>query len=210
MLKFYVRHGMIVDKIHDIISLKQSKWLEKYIKFNTQKRNRAKNGFEKYFYKILNSPFYGKCMENVRNRLRLELFKKDDYRKITKQQSKLTFNRIYKSYENCDSYTLKQNEVFIDRPIYLGLAVSELSKLHMCETYYDEIQPYFRQEDPHLHYMDTDSFILSANTKDNIKDLKNLEGIFDSSNLDKNHELFSNNNKKVNGKFKIETTNLFG
>ena len=43
------------------------------------------------------------------------------------------------------------------------------------------------------------------NTKDIIKDLKNLEDIFDFSNLDKNHELFSNKNKKFIGKFKIET-----
>ena len=42
MLKFYVRHGMIVEKIHEIISFKQSKWLESYISFNTQKRNKAK------------------------------------------------------------------------------------------------------------------------------------------------------------------------
>ena len=47
MLKFYVRHGMIVDKVHSIISFKQSRWLEKCISFNTQKRNKAKNDFEK-------------------------------------------------------------------------------------------------------------------------------------------------------------------
>ena len=46
---------------------------------------------------------------------------------------------------------------------------------------------------------------LSMKTKDIIKDLKNLEDIFDFSNLDKNHELFSERNKKVIGKFKIET-----
>ena len=45
--------------------------------------------------------------------------------------------------------------------------------------------------------MDTDSFVLSVNTKDILKDLKNLEDIFDFSNLDKNHELFSNKNKKI-------------
>ena len=55
MLKFYFRHGMIVDKIHEIISFKESKWLEQYINFNTQKRNKAKNEFEKVFYKILNN-----------------------------------------------------------------------------------------------------------------------------------------------------------
>ena len=72
MLKFYVRHGMVVEKIHEIKSFKQSKWLEKYINFKTQKRNEAKNDFEKDFYKLLNNAFYGKTMENVPNRLKLE------------------------------------------------------------------------------------------------------------------------------------------
>ena len=53
--------------------------------------------------------------------------------------------------------------------------------------------------------MDTDSFVLSVNAKDIIRDLKNLEDIFDFNNLDENHELFSNKNKKAIGKFKIET-----
>ena len=56
----------------------------------------------------------------------------------------------------------------------------------------------------------TDSFVLSVNTNDVIKDLKNLEDMFDFSNLDKDHELFNNKNIKVIGKFKIETPkNIF-
>ena len=191
MLKFYVRHGMIADKVHEIISFKQSEWLKKYINFNTQKRNQAVNDFEKDFYKLLNNAFYGKTMENVRNRLKIKFIKKDDCREIIKQQSKLTFNGIHKSYDSCDSYTFKQNEVLVDKPIYLGFTVLELSKLLMYETYNDKLQPYFGQENIQLHYMDTDSFVLSVNTKDIIKDLKNLEDIFDFSNLDENHELFS-------------------
>ena len=58
--------------------------------------------------------------------------------------------------------------------------------------------------------MDTDSFILSINTKDIIKDLKNLEDLFDFSNLDKNHELFCNKKKEKIVNFKIETpTNIW-
>ena len=87
MLKFYIKHGMIVDKVHEIISFKQSKWLEKYISFNTQKRNQAVNDFEKDCYKLLNNAFYGKCLENVRGRLKKKFNKKDDYREIIKQQS---------------------------------------------------------------------------------------------------------------------------
>ena len=63
---------MIVDKVYDIVSLRQSKRLEKYIKFNTQGRNQAFNDFGKDFYKLLNNAFYGKTLENVRNRLKIE------------------------------------------------------------------------------------------------------------------------------------------
>ena len=205
MLKFYVRHGMIVEKIHEIISFKQSRWLEGYISFNTQKRNKAKNDFEKDFFKLLVNSAFGKFLQNVRNRLGLELNKKDNIEKIINQQSKLTFNGIQKSYENYYSFTFKKNEVVMDKAIYVGFTILELSKLHMYESYYDTLQPYFGQEILQLHYVDTDGMILSMKTKDIIKDLKNLENLFDFSNLDENHELFSNRNKKVIGKFKIET-----
>ena len=208
MLKLYVRHGMLVDKTHEIKSFNQSRWLEKYINFNTQKGNKAKKDFEKDFYKLLNNAFYGTTMQNARNRLRLEFFKKVDYTETTKKQSKLTFNAIHKSYENCASYVFRKIEVQRDKPIYLGFAVLELSKLHMYETYYDKLQPYFGEKNLHLHYMDTDSFILSVNTNDIIRDLKNLEDILDFSNLDRNNELFSNRNKNVIGKYKIETPKI--
>ena len=172
MLKFYVRHGMIVDKVHARISFRQSRWLEKYITFNTQKRNQAVNDFEKYFYKLLNNAFYGETMENVRNCLKIKFLRKDDCREIIQQKSKLTFNGIHKSYENCDSYTFKQNEILMDKPIYLGFSVLELSKILMYETYYDNLQPYFGQENIQLLYMDTDSFVLSVNTDDIIYNRK--------------------------------------
>ena len=64
MLECYIRHGMVVDKVHEVISIKPSTMLEKYIHFKTQKRNQAVNDFEKDFYKLLNNAFYwnyGKC-----------------------------------------------------------------------------------------------------------------------------------------------------
>ena len=50
--------------------------MEKYISFNTQKRNRAKNDFEKNFFKLLVNAAFGKFLENVRNRLELEIKKR--------------------------------------------------------------------------------------------------------------------------------------
>ena len=204
MLNFYVRHGMEVVKIHNVVSFKQSKWLGKHISFNTQKGNRAKNEFQNDFYKLLINSFYGKTMENVRNRIKVDYIRKEDTDKITKQQSKLSFNGIHKSYENYDSYTFKQNEVKTDKSVYLGFSVLELSKFLMYETYYDKLQPYIG-EISKLQYMDCDSFILSFETQNIIRDLKSLEDLFDFSNLNESNELFSNKIKKVVGKFKSET-----
>ena len=134
MSKIFVRRGIVVEKIDEIISFKQNKWLENYSSFKTKKRNRAGNDFEKDFYKILVKAAFGKMMENIRNRLRLEIFEKDEFKVFIEGQSKLFFNGIHKSYEKFDSYTFKQNEVLMDKPIYFGFAILEISKLHMYKT----------------------------------------------------------------------------
>ena len=72
----------------------------------------------------------------------------------------------------------------------------ELIKLHMYQTYYDTLQPYLGRENLQLHYIDTDGMTLSIGTENIIKDLKNLEEVSNFINLDENHELFSNKNKK--------------
>ena len=47
LFKFFVTHGMLVDKLHKILSFRQSKWLEMYISFNAQNRNKVGNDFKK-------------------------------------------------------------------------------------------------------------------------------------------------------------------
>ena len=61
--------------------------------------------------------------------------------------------------------------------IYLGFAVLEVSKLHMYETFYDILQPYFGQEKVQLPYIVTDAFVLKVITNDIIKDLKKFRRI---------------------------------
>ena len=97
----------------------------------------------------------------------------------------------------------------MDKPIYLGFAALELSKLLLCETFYDKLLPYFGDKTIQSRYIDTDSFVLSVNTKDFIRKLKTLEDLFDFSNLIENHKLFSNKNKKVIGNFTIEKPKNF-
>ena len=57
----------------------------------------------------------------------------------------------------------------MDEAIYVRFAILELSELHMYETYYDTLQPYFGQQDLQLHYIDTDALILSMGTENIIK-----------------------------------------
>ena len=87
----------------------------------------------------------------------------------------------------------------------MGFSVLELSKLLMYEFYYHKLKPYYNT-DVKLHYMDTDSFILSIKTGDLINDLEYFKVDFDFSELDENHELYNSINKKVIGKMKIETS----
>ena len=210
LLKFYVKHGMEITKVHEVISFKQKKWLEKYLDYNTQRQNKTNDDFEKDFYKKLNNASCGRTMENVRKGFGVEFLKNNHNAKIVNWQSKLSINGIHKSYAQKDevrysSFTFKQTEVLMDKPVYLGFAVLDLSKLIMYETYYEKLQPYFGSENIQNHYSDCDSMILSIKTDHIIRDLNNFEDLFDFSNLDPKKELFSKKNKKLLGKFKNET-----
>ena len=85
MFKFYTNLGMKVTKIHTIYRFKQSAWLEKYINHNTQKRTKAKTNFEKDLYKLMNNAFFGKTMENVRDRTNLEFIPHTNIDQIIKK-----------------------------------------------------------------------------------------------------------------------------
>ena len=94
MFKFYTKMGMKVTHIHTIYRFKQNPWLAKYIDHNTQKRTKAKTNFENDLYKLLNNAFFGKTMENVRDRVNLEFINHSQKQKIMKRQSKLSFKGI--------------------------------------------------------------------------------------------------------------------
>ena len=207
-LKFYIRIGMIISKLHRIVSFDQSPWLQRYIDYITKKTAEADSDFMKDYHKNLICSFFGKTMENVRNRIKVEIVKNTNERKNLSFQSRLDFNAIHKSYQDYDTYTFKSNVVKMEKPIYLGFTILELSKLLMYETYYDKLQKYFGVDGTQIHYQDTDAFVMSIRTTDIVNDLSKLQDqykMFDFSNLNKEHILFSSEFKKIPGYLKIET-----
>ena len=101
---------------------------------------------------------------------------------------------------------MRKVEVRMNKPIYLGQAILDISKTLMFEFWYDYIKPKYGDK-LRLCYMDTDSFVMHIKTDDFCKDISNdVDRWFDTSNFNKSDKgpLGTGKNKKVIGKFKDE------
>ena len=79
---------------------------------------------------------------------------------------------------------MKKTKMLMNKPVHLGLLVLKLSKILMCEFWYDYVNPKYREE-AKLYYMDTDSFIVYITTHDIYKDIaEDVETRFDTSNYE--------------------------
>lgn len=200
-LSFYMEQGLIVDKVYKIISSNSDYYLKDYIAFNTNKRKEAKNDFEKDFYKLLNNSVFGKTMENKRNRGNIRIIK--DIKKLENALSQPTFKNIYYVGKNFIQIETHKKKVKLDTPLFLGFSILELSKLLMYKFYYEVLQPKYGDR-MKLLFTDTDSLALEIKTDDIYEDMKQDEDLYDFSNYDEKHFLYSKKNKKVLGKMKDE------
>ncbi|WP_375671664.1 hypothetical protein, partial [Bartonella sp. CL27QHWL] len=169
MLQFYLKHGMVLKRVHSVISFKQSKWLAPYIDFNTKRRMDSKTDFEKDYFKLMNNAFYGKTCENVRNRVEIELV--SDGERARSVMANPRFSSICVFDEHNAAISMRKTSMKFNKPIYIGATVLELSKLLMYEFYYEVLQPYFGEKNIELLYLDTDSFVLNLTTNDLNNDL---------------------------------------
>ena len=171
---------------------------------NTELRKEAKNDFEKDFFKLMNNSVFGKTMENVRNHRDIKIVT------ANKQRNRLASEPNYHTTKYISKDLLimemKKVEVKMNKPVYLGQAILDISKTLMYEFWYHYIKPKYR-DNARLCYMDTDSFIINIKTENFYRDIANdAKEWYDTSNYDENEKrtLPIGENKKVIGLFKDE------
>jgi hypothetical protein len=198
-----LQHGLVLSKVHRVIEFKQSAWLKPYIDMNTEYRKKAKNAFEKNFFKLMNNAVFGKTMENVRKHKNIKLVCTD--RKRKRLASKPNYRHTMWFSRNLIAMDMRRVEDVMNKPIYLGQAILDLSKIVLYEFHYDYIKPKYGGK-AKLCYMDTDSLVYSMETRDVYKDISgDVKARFGTSNYksidDKNsvdyRPLPTGENKKV-------------
>ena len=204
-MKQALNHGLILKRVHKVIEFEQKAWLEPNIMINTELRMQAKNDFEKDFFKLINNAFFGKTMENVRNYRDIKIVTTDKRRSIL--VSEPNYHSTKYISKDLLIIEIKKVEVKMNKPIYLGQAILDLSKTLMYEFWYDYIKPMYGDK-AKLCYTDTDSLVIHIKTDDFYNDIANdVERLFDTSNYNKKGDrpLPIGKNKKVIGMFKHET-----
>ena len=200
-LQFYLKHGLKLKKIHRAIKFEQEEILKPYIEFNTEKRKNARNDFEKDIFKLLNNMVFGKTMEDKRKHLDFEIV--SDERWFMKCVKNPSFKHSHIINENLVGVEKRKPKLKLDKPIFIGMSILDLSKQHMYKFYYDVMKPKYG-DNIRMVYTDTDSFVFHTKTDDIYQDLKEINDEMDFSGYDKNHKCYDATNKKVLGKFKDE------
>ena len=201
-LRQCLKYGMKLTKIHRGIQYEESDFLSKYIANNTESRKLAKKEFEKDFYKLMNNSVFGKTMEDVRGRSKIIIANGQDTEKLEKLIAKPNYNGAFDS--NLVSVNMGNSSVCLNKPIYLGQTILDVSKILMYDFYYDYVKPKYG-ESARLLFTDTDSLCCEFQTDDFYEDIsKDVLKWFDTSNYPKNHFTQSDENKKVLGKMKDE------
>ena len=169
---------------------------------NTELRKLAKNDFEKFFLKLMNNAVFGKTMENIRKHKDIKLVTTN--RRRSKLVSEPNYHTINYISEDLSIIKMNKTKIKMNKPIYLGFSILEISKLLMYEFWYDYMKPKYG-ENIKLCYMDTDSFIMNIKIEDFYKDIADdVEKRFDTSNYEVNRPLHTGKNKKVIGLIKDE------
>ena len=153
--QYYLSLGIRLIKVHRILKFKQSNWLKEFnVEFNTKKRQESTDEFNKNFFNLLINCVYGKSMESIRKRINVRLT--NDSKEYLNCVSKPNFISQKIFDKNFVVIHCVKSVLTLNKPIYLGFCLLELSKLLMYKFHCDFVCKTF---DTNLLFTDTDSLV---------------------------------------------------
>ena len=130
----------------------------------------------------MNNAVFGKTMENVRKHRDIKFVTTDKRRNQLASEPNYHTTKYFS--ENLMAIEMKKTKVKMNKPVYLGMSILDISKTLMYEFWYDYVKPKY-EDKAKLCYMDTDSFVIHIKTEDFYEDIANdVEKWFDTSNYD--------------------------
>ena len=177
---------MKLVKIHRILGFRQSNYLKSYTDFHTKKRQESNYKFNKQLNKLIKNCIYGKSIQNIRKRVNVKLI--NDKKGVSKSVSKLNFISQKIFDKTFVAVYCSKSALTLNKPVYVGFCILELSKLLMYQFHYDYVLKTFNE-------------IEDGNVYDQCFKDKHL---FDFSGYPKDSVYYCDLNKKVLGKMKDE------
>ena len=167
-LKQALNDRLVLKKVHRVIKFNQKSQLKLCIDMNTKLRQKAKDNFEKYFFKFMNNVVFGKTMKNVRKHRNIKHVATERRRNYLVSEPNYHTVKIFT--ETLLAIEMTKSQILINKSVYLGLSTLDLNKTVIYEFWYDYVQPKYG-ENAKLSCMDTDSFIVHVKTNDISKDI---------------------------------------
>ncbi|CAG8776626.1 699_t:CDS:2, partial [Cetraspora pellucida] len=176
-----IREGYVLEKVYRVLGFEQSPWMESYIAMNTQRHAKAKNVFEKDFWKLMNNSVFGKTMEDVGEEHRL--------RRLISDPAFVSRKIFYGA--NLVAVHRRQTNVKLNKPEYVGACILDLSKYFMYDFWYGHLKKKYGDR-VRLLYTDTDSLIIEIETENIYQDMIDDCDLFDFSDYPEDYWVLKN------------------
>ena len=159
-----------------------------YIDFNTDKRKESINESDKDFFKLMNNPVYDETIGKLRKRIKIRVVKNSqNFVKYTSRPTRVN----WKVFENNLAAIHEKNT--LNKPIYIGFTVLELSKWEMHNFHYNFMT---RKLNIRILFTNTDSLCYEIHEKNPYKQMYKYKELFDLSNFPKSSKYYCDENKK--------------
>ena len=188
-LQYYIKAGLVLEEVKQVLEFTQYAWLKPYIEANTRMRAKATSDFEKDLWKLASNSVFGKTCEDVCNRIVVDLVTEE--KQALKLNGDPRFKHMMRFHDNLVAVHRNPTKITLDRPMAIGVAILELSKLTMLRFHYDIMMPRYGPERCRLLFTDTDSLCYHVTTGDIYRDMYEMRTEFDTSNYPKDHPLYS-------------------